>query len=1125
MKARITTPFPFAAFCALLLSPALAQSTLYWGGSTAVDGSPLPTNITDATGTWDDSTENWSNAFSPTVFDAWVSGSNANLGYFTDPANAIITVDGSKTISGMFASLAAAAGDNRFFQLNGAAADTTLSLTGSSANFLISSAASTRGVVIGANNAAGTQLTLGNGNATIVKDGAGSLTLGNGFSTSSNAFTGDVLIRSGVFNVASGTSFNGVTKFDFSGYRPSIVTINANGNEAFTGPQLRLNLAGVTDTSDRISDNATITLANRGTLDLFNGHASGVEDIGGIVINGTGFILNSQGTAGQSVYIDTLSRGTDGRGTAVVSVDGSDIPRHNLRITDATGLTTDTLLPWLSTHRAEWLMIDSGNENQITRVESIPVDVDLANWASTYNETSNLRFDGTAGTAVLNALTGNTTINSLGIRAGGTALTVPLGGNTLTVNAGAIGLAPSGNVAYIIGNGTIRTGEVSPGVNRDLYLNTGNSNTSRLVLDTVLTGAMDIYVTGISGVMFGPDAASAVVAPNNYTGTVYVNSGTLNVNKDAAVTGNVVVASGGGLVLNRAAGLASTSSVTLGRDALFSAGLSAATLNGIVTSNGGQILIANNGNGLTFGGSGTGFAFNGGIVTHNSSAAGRINLATNVGYAATSETQAVFQKVSTGNFTIHLNNGASSGNAERTFAIGNSTTLAAGKSEMLVDVPIANGGSGSATGSIRKTGDGVLELTANNTFSGGVIIDGGTLKLGRIKADAQSGLSGTFVGTGIEGHTLTFAAPITGTMAVGQLVTTDNINWISNGRQIAAIINDHQVILNGASTVGNIGSCALALGSTTITTTAANMANVRIGAVVTNNNLPAGTTIVSVDSVTTFTVSAAATATATNQTLSYSPAAASANITLGAVSRSGSLIGNVTVNAGGTLQLDDDSVMNFAPLGNGTTNAISGSGSILLNGDFAINLAGADPTPGNSWTLVNVATLTETFGANFNVQGFTKSGSEWTFGDYVFSETTGVLSIGTTPPPADNFASWAEDNGITGQPFDGDFDKDGISNGTEYALGLSPTVNSQPAGTLVGNTLTFTKGAEAIANGDVSWIIETSTDLGDIDDWTAAVTQAAGEPEAAELTISYVFTPGSPAKNFARLKVVQVVAP
>ncbi len=127
----------------------------------------------------------------------------------------------------------------------------------------------------------------------------------------------------------------------------------------------------------------------------------------------------------------------------------------------------------------------------------------------------------------------------------------------------------------------------------------------------------------------------------------------------------------------------------------------------------------------------------------------------------------------------------------------------------------------------------------------------------------------------------------------------------------------------------------------------------------------------------------------------------------------------------------------------------------------------------------------------------------------------GTLTV-TNGPAGANYASWASDNGISDQPFDGDFDKDGIPNGVEYALDKSPTTSSELAGVLAGNTLTFTKGAAAIANGDVSWIIETSTTL---TGWTAEVTQDAGDHAA---TIAYTFTPGTPAKKFARLKVVQV---
>jgi hypothetical protein len=67
-------------------------------------------------------------------------------------------------------------------------------------------------------------------------------------------------------------------------------------------------------------------------------------------------------------------------------------------------------------------------------------------------------------------------------------------------------------------------------------------------------------------------------------------------------------------------------------------------------------------------------------------------------------------------------------------------------------------------------------------------------------------------------------------------------------------------------------------------------------------------------------------------------------------------------------------------------------------------------------------------------------------------------------------------------------------------------------------TTTFTKGTDAKANGDVTWQIETSTDLGITNPWTVnipLVTDTAND-------ISITFTPGTPVKNFARLKVVQV---
>ena len=69
-----------------------------------------------------------------------------------------------------------------------------------------------------------------------------------------------------------------------------------------------------------------------------------------------------------------------------------------------------------------------------------------------------------------------------------------------------------------------------------------------------------------------------------------------------------------------------------------------------------------------------------------------------------------------------------------------------------------------------------------------------------------------------------------------------------------------------------------------------------------------------------------------------------------------------------------------------------------------------------------------------------------------------------------------------------------------------------------GSTLTFIKGADAKANGDVTWDIETSISLG-----VSPNPWLDGGVNVTETTNDISFTfPGGPVKNFARLKVTQV---
>jgi hypothetical protein len=103
--------------------------------------------------------------------------------------------------------------------------------------------------------------------------------------------------------------------------------------------------------------------------------------------------------------------------------------------------------------------------------------------------------------------------------------------------------------------------------------------------------------------------------------------------------------------------------------------------------------------------------------------------------------------------------------------------------------------------------------------------------------------------------------------------------------------------------------------------------------------------------------------------------------------------GNVVVN--GRLQLMDNANMKFIIGTNGVNNAISGASadSVLLDGDFQIDLSRASHDAGDFWTLVSSANTT--YGSNFTVTDFTETSTGvWSNGKgYIFSESNGRLTF------------------------------------------------------------------------------------------------------------------------------------
>jgi hypothetical protein len=219
---------------------------------------------------------------------------------------------------------------------------------------------------------------------------------------------------------------------------------------------------------------------------------------------------------------------------------------------------------------------------------------------------------------------------------------------------------------------------------------------------------------------------------------------------------------------------------------------------------------------------------------------------------------------------------------------------------------------------------------------------------------------------------------------------------------------------------------------------------------------------------------------------------------------------NSATPSAGTLQVDGDVVLATSGLtifDDAPTDAVIVPGGTKL---VLINYQDGSLT-GTFTGLADGATVNITKGAVTNT--FILDYDDPTYGGKAVTLTSSAAG-------GDDYDTWATDNDIPGEPFDEDFDKDGLDNGVEYALGKNPTVSDTPAGVVSngGLTTTFTKGADAKLNGDVTWQIETSTDLGIIDDWEVNNTLVTEDADQ----ISITFTPSTPAKNFARLKVVKV---
>ena len=113
--------------------------------------------------------------------------------------------------------------------------------------------------------------------------------------------------------------------------------------------------------------------------------------------------------------------------------------------------------------------------------------------------------------------------------------------------------------------------------------------------------------------------------------------------------------------------------------------------------------------------------------------------------------------------------------------------------------------------------------------------------------------------------------------------------------------------------------------------------------------------------------------------------------------------GDTTINNGTFTLAEATGALTFYIGADGVNNSVGGTGTANFDGIFIFDLSGAGATAGDSWSIVDVSTLSESFSGTFVVQDFTETfvgSGVWTLNDYSFIEATGVLTYAAIPEPS-----------------------------------------------------------------------------------------------------------------------------